>query len=143
VTGSTMTMYLAGRAAADSAGAMRSSVQAVSGPKSDGRWGDYSSCVVDVNTSGIPQNSFWACNEYMNTTGQFDWKTRISKFSVGTLLNTGFETPSIGSGNYQYNPTGGSWTFSSGGSNFCGLVANGSGFNNPNAPEGVQAAFVQ
>lgn len=141
VTGSAMTTYVSGRTAADSTGTMRASVQVVTGPKSDGRWGDYSSCVVDINSSGTPQNTFWACNEYMNTTGQFDWKTRLANFSVGTVLNLGFETPVIS--NYQYNPTGGSWTFSSGGSNYCGLVANGGGFNNPNAPEGVQAAFVQ
>ena len=55
----------------------------------------------------------------------------------------GFETPSIGSGNYSYNPSGGFWTFSGASGNGSGIVANGSGFSNPNAPEGVQAAFVQ
>jgi hypothetical protein len=141
VTASTMTMYLSGRAAADTAGTMRASTQAVSGPKSDGRWGDYSSCVVDINSSGTPQNTFWACNEYMNTTGQFDWKTKLANFSIGTVLNTGFETPVIS--NYQYNPSGGSWTFSGSPGNGSGLIANGSGFGNPNAPQGAQAAFVQ
>jgi len=55
-------------------------------------------------------------------------------------LNLGFEAPGIGGGQYQYNPAGGSWKFIAGGS---GIVANGSGFNNPNAPQGTQAAFVQ
>jgi len=55
----------------------------------------------------------------------------------------GFETPSIGSGNYQYVPTGSFWTFGGTNGNSSGILANGSGFSNPNAPEGVQAAFVQ
>jgi hypothetical protein len=66
---------------------------------------------------------------------------RIVAVPTVTVPDPGFETPSIS--NYQYNPVGVVWTFSSGGSNYCGLVSNGSGFNNPNAPEGVQAAFVQ
>src|SRR5439155_59661 len=57
--------------------------------------------------------------------------------------NSSFETPNIGNGNYRYNPAGGSWTFSGASPNGSGIVANGSGFNNPNAPQGVQAAFVQ
>jgi len=57
--------------------------------------------------------------------------------------NLGFESPSLGNGNYQYNPSGGIWAFSGSPGNGSGIVANGSGFGNPNAPEGVQAAFVQ
>ena len=55
----------------------------------------------------------------------------------------GFETPSIGSGNYSYNPSGGFWTFGGAAGSGSGIVANGSGFSNPTAPEGVQAAFLQ
>jgi hypothetical protein len=55
----------------------------------------------------------------------------------------GFETPGLGLGNYQYNPSGGLWTFSGASPNGSVIVANGSGFGNPNVPEGVQAAFVQ
>ncbi len=57
--------------------------------------------------------------------------------------NFGFELPSIGSGNHQYNPIGGYWIFGGGGGNGSGILANGSAFSNPNAPEGGQAAFVQ
>jgi len=61
-----------------------------------------------------------------------------------TIADFGFETPSLGGDNFQYVPLGGGWTFSgSSGSSGSGIVANGSGFSNPNAPEGVQAAFVQ
>jgi hypothetical protein len=62
---------------------------------------------------------------------------------INTNVNFGFEIPGIGGGSYQYNPAGGSWTFSGASGNGSGLVANGSGFSNPNAPQGVQAAFVQ
>lgn len=137
ITGSAMTTYLTGRASSDPTGFTQLPQQLISGANSNGRIGDYSSCTVDVNTSGVPQNTFWASNEYMNTTDQFDWLTRIANFTVGSSYS--FETPSIGSGNYQYNPTGSAWTFSGN----SGIVANGSGFGNPNAPNGVQAAFVQ
>jgi hypothetical protein len=56
-------------------------------------------------------------------------------------LNLGFEIPVVS--DYQYAPTGGYWAFTGASGNGSGLIANGSGFSNPNAPEGVQAAFVQ
>lgn len=58
-----------------------------------------------------------------------------------SVANSGFETPALGTGNFQYSPVGGSWTFSAG----SGLSANGSGFTsgNPIAPQGAQVAFVQ
>jgi len=61
------------------------------------------------------------------------------------ILNFGFETPSLGGGNYQYTPSGASWTFGGSSGNGSGITANGSGFtaNNSPAPEGVQVAFVQ
>jgi hypothetical protein len=62
---------------------------------------------------------------------------------VNTNVNFGFETPAIGSGNFEYDPSGASWSFNGTGSSGSGLVANGSGFSNPNAPQGSQAAFVQ
>jgi hypothetical protein len=46
-------------------------------------------------------------------------------------------------GNYEYDPSGGSWTFNGSAGDGSGIIANGSGFSNPNAPIGVQAAFVQ
>jgi hypothetical protein len=234
--GSATAIYVAGRAAAEPAGTMRPSSRVMVGAVSDGRYGDYSSCVVDVNSSGVPQNTFWACNEYLNTANQFDWRTRVTSFSiplgtfaappagltavggnaqailswvassgatsykikratvdggpyttvvtttgfsfVNSALNNGityyyvvsavngsgegadssqvsvtpqsttatlfgFEQPGIGSGNFQYNPAGFIWTFAGSSPSGSGIVANGSGFNNPNAPEGVQAAFVQ
>ena len=60
-----------------------------------------------------------------------------------TVPNCGFETPDLGAGNYRYNPSGGSWTFGGSPGNGSGIVANGSGFKNPDVPQGGQAAFVQ
>jgi len=60
------------------------------------------------------------------------------------VYNFGFETPALGT--FQYNPSGASWTFTpSSGSGGSGLTPNGSLFNssNPNAPEGSQVAFLQ
>ena len=61
-----------------------------------------------------------------------------------TVPNFGFETPSIGS-RFEYNPGGGSWTFSGNGARptGSGLCGNGSAFGNPKAPQGTQAAFLQ
>lgn len=55
------------------------------------------------------------------------------------VFNFGFETPAVGT--YQYNPTGGGWVFSG----ESGITPNGTLFNsaNPNAPQGVQVAFLQ
>ena len=139
----TTTLYVSGRLATDAPGLMRPPQPVITCPTTDGRWGDYSSCVVDINSAGVPQATFWACNEYLTSLGQFNWSERIANFSLNTTTNFGFEFPHIGPGNYQYNPGGEAWTFNGLSGNGSGLIANGSGFGNPNAPEGAQAAFVQ
>ncbi|RYD67244.1 MAG: DUF642 domain-containing protein, partial [Verrucomicrobiaceae bacterium] len=53
-------------------------------------------------------------------------------------LNLGFETPSLGGGQYQYTPPNASWKFSA-----TGIASNGSAFGSPTAPEGSQVGFVQ
>ena len=53
------------------------------------------------------------------------------------IVNGSFETPSTSS--YIYNPTGGSWTFAVS----SGIQHNGSAWGAPNAPDGVQTAFLQ
>jgi len=68
---------------------------------------------------------------------------QLSPFSTSNVPDFGFETPSIGSGNFEYNPVGGSWTFNGASPSGSGIVGNGSLFGNPNAPQGVQAAFIQ
>ena len=65
--------------------------------------------------------------------------------SLSSLIaNPGFETPVISA--YQYNPSGGGWTFTAqSGANGSGISANGSAFTtgNPVAPQGSQVAFLQ
>lgn len=60
---------------------------------------------------------------------------------VPTIPNSGFETPAVGSGNYQATPGGASWSFAGS----AGVSANGSAFTagNPVAPQGTQVAYVQ
>ncbi len=65
-----------------------------------------------------------------------------------TVPNSGFETPVIGAGKFQYSPVGGTWTFGNTGSavnSGAGIAGNSSGFtsSNPLAPEGAQVAFIQ
>jgi len=56
-----------------------------------------------------------------------------------TVPNSGFETPSVGSGQYQNGPSGASWTFGG----ISGIDGNGSTLSNPSAPEGQQGAFLK
>jgi hypothetical protein len=65
----------------------------------------------------------------------------VANLATAIVQNFGFETPNLGAGGYQYNPTGAIWTFL----NNSGISGNGSGFTtgNPNAPEGAQVAFLQ
>ena len=58
-----------------------------------------------------------------------------------TVPDMGLEQVAVGSGQFQYRPTGSPWAFAGG----AGISANGSGFTsgNPPAPEGTQVAFLQ
>ena len=68
---------------------------------------------------------------------------QISHTAAATVGNSGFESPSVGSGSgaYAYDPTGTPWTYSG----YAGVSGNSSGFTsgNPNAPEGSQVGLVQ
>jgi hypothetical protein len=57
------------------------------------------------------------------------------------IADAGFEEPVVGAGQFQYRPTGSSWTFSGA----AGISGNNSGFTSGNtpAPEGSQVAFLQ
>jgi hypothetical protein len=65
----------------------------------------------------------------------------VAMVKVPTLGDAGFEQPSVGAGQFQYDPTGSAWTFTG----LAGISANNSGFTagNPPAPEGLQVAFLQ
>jgi len=63
--------------------------------------------------------------------------------SAQTVGNSGFELPALAPGGAQYNPSSAiaTWTFLGN----SGVTRNNSGFtsSNPNAPQGVQVAFLQ
>src|SRR5262249_53575402 len=68
----------------------------------------------------------------------------IDQVGVGSLASVadpGFETPNVGAGSYQYDPSGSPWTFSG----MAGVSGNGSWFTagNPNAPEASQVAILR
>jgi hypothetical protein len=69
-----------GRAPADPLGTMQTEATIFSGPASQTgtlhRWGDYSAMTVDP----VDDCTFWYTNEYIPSTGSFNWKTRIASF---------------------------------------------------------------
>lgn len=78
-----MSIGLAGQSAANSGTGVLDSEEMIcaagTGVQTDtGRSGDYSATVVDPVT-----DSFWHTNEYVVTTGQFNWATFVCGFQVG------------------------------------------------------------
>src|SRR5271157_5319795 len=65
----------------------------------------------------------------------------VALVNVSLIADPGFEKVVVGTGQFQYDPTGSPWTFSGG----AGLSGNDSGFTsgNPPAPEGSQVGFLQ
>src|SRR5579859_7319783 len=71
----------AGRVPTDPASTLEAEVNIVSGTGSQSgnslsRWGDYSAMQVDP----VDDCTFWFTEEYMKTTGSFNWNTRIANF---------------------------------------------------------------
>jgi hypothetical protein len=68
-----------GRLAGDAPGTMQAETTLTTGIGSQttySRWGDYSSMTVDP----VDDCTFWYTNEYLKTTGVFNWSTRIGSF---------------------------------------------------------------
>jgi len=69
-----------GRLAADPLGTLQAESVIFSGAGSQNggvsRWGDYSGLTIDP----IDDCTFWYTNEYLQTTGNFNWSTRIASF---------------------------------------------------------------
>jgi hypothetical protein len=63
----------------------------------------------------------------------------IDAIALTGLANASFEAPNVGGASYQYNPAGGSWTFSGN----SGIQGDGSAWGAPTAPSGTQTAFLQ
>jgi hypothetical protein len=74
------TVAFTGRAASDPANTMQAETIVVSGTGSQtgglNRWGDYSAMQIDP----VDDCTFWYTQEYMKTTGSFNWNTRIANF---------------------------------------------------------------
>jgi Abnormal spindle-like microcephaly-assoc'd, ASPM-SPD-2-Hydin len=71
-------IYFTGRVAADTLGSMEGEQLIVNGSGSQtggiNRWGDYSAMTVDP----VDDCTFWYTQEYIQSTGSFNWNTRIS-----------------------------------------------------------------
>jgi hypothetical protein len=75
------TVRFAGRVPTDPASTLETEVNIVTGSGSQSgnnlsRWGDYSAMQVDP----VDDCTFWYTQEYMKTTGSFNWNTRIVNF---------------------------------------------------------------
>ncbi len=97
--------------------------------------GDYPITVIDIGTLAAANYNFPSSDF---GTGTLTVTPSGSTISIG---DPGFEQVVVGSGQFQYCPTGSPWTFAGG----SGISGNNSGFTagNPPAPEGVQVAFLQ
>ena len=73
-------IYFTGRVAGDTPGSMEGEQLIVNGSGSQtggiSRWGDYSAMTVDP----VDDCTFWYTQEYIQSTGSFNWDTRISNF---------------------------------------------------------------
>jgi hypothetical protein len=102
-------IFITGRLAADAPNTLGTETQVTAGlgvqtntPVNAGsRWGDYSAMTVDP----VDQCTFYYTNEYLKTTGAFNWSTRIASYRFpsctsapawGTLTGTIKTSPSQG-----------------------------------------------
>jgi Abnormal spindle-like microcephaly-assoc'd, ASPM-SPD-2-Hydin len=82
-------IYFTGRVAADTAGSMEGEQLIVNGLGSQtggqNRWGDYSAMTVDP----VDDCTFWYTQEYIQSTGSFNWNTRIANLIFPNCGNSG------------------------------------------------------
>ena len=83
------TVRYAGRVPTDPASTLEAEVNVVTGSGSQSgsnlsRWGDYSAMQVDP----VDDCTFWYTQEYMKTTGSFNWNTRIANFKFPSCGGT-------------------------------------------------------
>ena len=84
-----------GRVPTDPAGTMEAEVNVVTGTGSQNgglnRWGDYSAMQVDP----VDDCTFWYTQEYLKTTGSFNWSTRIANFKFPSCGGSGGGSPVV------------------------------------------------
>jgi hypothetical protein len=130
-----------GRVPTDPASTMEAEVNMVTGSGSESagltRWGDYSAMQVDP----VDDCTFWYTQEYMKTTGTFNWNTRIASFKFPGCGST--STP-----DYTVSASPNSLTITQGGNGTSTItVTSLNGFNSATTlsatglPSGVTAAF--
>jgi hypothetical protein len=92
-------------------------------------------------TAGTHAITFQGLNSAGGDNTAFIDAVSLAPARVSSLGDQGFEQVAVGTGQFQYNPSGSTWTFSGG----AGVSGNNSGFTggNPNAPAGAQVAFLQ
>ena len=82
------TVRIAGRTPTDAGGTMESELNVVTGTgvqqSTSNRWGDYSALQVDP----VDDCTFWYTQEYIKTTGSFNWATRIANFKFPNCGST-------------------------------------------------------
>jgi hypothetical protein len=82
-------IYFTGRVAGDAPGTMEGEQLIVSGGGSQtggqSRWGDYSAMTVDP----ADDCTFWYTQEYIQSSGSFNWNTRIANFSFPNCGSAG------------------------------------------------------
>lgn len=81
-------IWITGRLATDTGNTMGAEVQVQAGAGSQdalggNRWGDYSSMTLDP----VDQCSFYYTNEYLKTTGSFNWSTRVASYRFPTCTD--------------------------------------------------------
>jgi uncharacterized membrane protein len=140
-TGINPSIAFTGRLATDPASTMQTETTIISGSGAQNggltRWGDYSAITVDP----VDDCTFWYTDEYIKTTGSFNWNTRIANFkfpSCGNAATPDFTLSSSptsvtvtqgssGSSTITVNPTNG----------FTGSVS----LSASGLPAGVSASF--
>ncbi len=106
-------------------------------------YASYTSGTFTIGTAGSHTLSFVGQNPLGGDNTALIDQVSVQNVTTDQPFDPGFESPDLGTGQaaYQYNATGSPWTFNG----TAGVAGNGSSFtlNNPNAPQGSQAAFIQ
>jgi len=101
-------------------------------------FGPLTTAVFTISNAGSHTITLAATDNSSDLTTFVD-QVSITQTAVPPLVNSSFESPGVGTANYQYTPTGVGWTFSG----YSGIQSNGSIWGAGNAPDGTQTAFLQ
>lgn len=96
---------VAGQASADARNTLQPETPVISGTGSQeiiSRWGDYSAMQVDPSDDC----TFWYTQEYLKSSGDFNWNTRIANFKFPGCGVPDLTISSVHSGNFTQGQTG-------------------------------------